>query len=227
MNYFNYQEDIMYGTPAKPKQPALVPVQAPNGERLTRFDRWWVRLTPPLLKRVLPPWQISAGLVSLVALHTQDQALTTMVMLFWASISFTWLFNKLDRFIGQWRWIIPAYHAGLYPLVVMPAMAQAGGAACSTGGLFSGISNFVGQLFSSVSFAGGGGGSLSNMICQVLGFFIFMILMAFLGALAYVCYQVGFNKQPLSLTLEPLTAFLVFAGGATFITGAILGSATT
>lgn len=215
----------MYRTQIPKTSSILLPT--PSNVRLTRFDRWWANLMPPVLKRVLPPWQISAGLVTLVAFYTADQLLTTLIMLFWASMSFTWLFSKLQRHLKQFRWIIPAYHAGLYPWVVMPAVAQAGGNACSSQGLLSKVGNFVSQLFSTVTFGGAGGGTLSTMICQVVGFLTVFVVISFIGVLAYVSYQMGQNQQPASVALNPLMGFLVFAGGSTFIIAVMLGTGTT
>lgn len=199
---------------------------APSKVRLTQFDRWWASLVPPALKRVLPPWQISAGLVTLMALYADDQVLITMIVLFWASISFTWLFRKFDRYVGHFWWLIPIYHAGLFPLVVTPAMAQAAPAgACTTNGLFSQVTNFISQLFQNVTFGGVGGGTLSGLICQVVGFLTVALLLGFLGVLGYVAFQIGYNRQPISTVLEPLMGFLIFAGGSTVVIGVMVGTA--
>lgn len=194
---------------------------------LTRFERWWANLLPQAFKKILPPWQISAGLVTLMALYTDDQALTSMIVLFWASMSFTWLFTKVNRYIGHLRWIIPVYHAALSPLIVSPALAQATGSACTTSGLFSAVTNFVNQLFSTVAFGGVGGGTLSNLICQVVGFLTIALLLGFLGVLGYVGYQIGYQRQPVSTVLDPLMGFLVFAGGATVVIGVMVGTGGT
>ncbi len=199
---------------------------APSKVRLTHFDLWWASLVPPVMKRVLPPWQISAGLVTLMALYGEDQVLTTMLILFWASMCFTWLFRKFDRYVGHFRWLIPLYHAGLFPLVVTPAMAQAApAAACTTTGLFSKVTNFVSQLFATVTFGGVGGGTLSGLICQVVGFLTIALLLGFLGTLGYVAFQIGVNRQPISTVLDPLMGFLIFAGGSSVIIGVMVGTA--
>ena len=199
-----------------------------NKVRLTRFDQWWANLLPSVFKKILPPWQISAGLVTLVALYTNSQVLTTMIAMFWASITLTWLFVKLRPYIGHLRWIIPAYHAALSFLIATPALAQvASGSACTTSGLFSRVTNFVNQLFSTVSFGGVGGGTLSNLICQVVGFLTVALLLGFLGVLGYVGYQIGYQRQPVSTVLDPLMGFLVFAGGATVVIGVMVGTGGT
>lgn len=197
---------------------------AVNHVRLNRFDRWWANILPPIIKRSLPPWQISAGLVTMMTLYTQDQLLTTMLMLFWASFIFAWMFSKFNRQIGQFRWIIPAYHAGLFVLVAMPVMAQSAGAACSTPGLFSAVTNFVNQLFSSVTFGGVSGGNLASLICQVVGFLTIALLLGFLGAIGYVAFQIGHQRQPISTVLEPLMGFLIFAGASSVVIGVMLGT---
>lgn len=199
-----------------------------NRTALTRFDRWWASLLPPVLKRVLPPWQISVGLVTLMAFYTSDQVLSTMIVLFWASMSFTWLFRKLSRYVGHSRWIIPTYHAGLSFLVAQPVLAQVGasGDSCNTSGLFSAVTNFVSQLFSAVSFGGVGGGTLSSLICQVVGFLTIGLLLGFLGVIGYVAFQIGYQRQPISTVLDPLMAFLIFAGGASVVIGVMVGTGT-
>jgi len=209
---------------ASKQERSLLIAPAPSRGRLTRFDRWWASLIPPALKRVLPPWQISAGLVTLMAFYTDDQVLTTMIVLFWASMSFAWFFRKLNRYIGHWRWIVPVFHAGLSPLVVTPALAQVSGNSCSTSGLFSAVTDFVSQLFSTVSFGGVGGGTLSNLICQVVGFLTIALLLGFLGVIGYVAFQIGYQRQPISTVLDPLMGFLIFAGGATVVIGVMVGT---
>lgn len=206
------------------KYEASIALPSSNAPVLNRFDLWWASLLPPLVKRVLPPWQISAGLVTLMAFYTDDQVLTTAIVLFWASISFTWAFRKFHRYIGRFRWILPAYHAALSFLIVTPALAQVSGNACSTSGLFSAVTNFVSQLFSSVTFGGVGGGTLSNLICQVVGFLTIALLLGFLGVLGYVAYQIGYQRQPISTVLDPLMGFLIFAGGASVIISVMIGS---
>ncbi len=199
---------------------------APSKARLTRFDRWWASLLPTTLKKVLPPWQISAGLVTLIAFYTDDPVLTTMIVLFWASMSFTWLFTKYKRQIGHFRWLIPAYHAGLSFLIVLPAFAQTSGASCTTSGLFSAVTNFVDTLFQSVTLGGVGGGTLSGLICQVVGFLTIALLLGFLGVIGYVAYQIGYQRQPISTVLDPLMGFLVFAGGASVMISVMVGTGT-
>lgn len=198
----------------------------PSKAVLTRFDKWWAKLLPPVIKRILPPWQISSVLATLIAFYTNDPVLTTMIVLFWASISFALLFRKLNSYIGQFRWVILAYHAGLSTLVVTPAFAQAAGNGCSTTGLFSAVTNFVNTLFSSVTFGGVGGGTLSSLICQVIGFLTIGLLLGFLGVIGYVAFQIGYQRQPISTVLDPLMAFLIFAGGASVVIGVMIGTAT-
>lgn len=216
----NPQKDIMnttsYETP--------IGLTVGNRVRLTRLERWWANSLPPVIKRVLPPWPISAGLVTLMTLWSEDQLLTTILMLFWASLSFAWLFRKFNRQIGQFKWIIPAYHAGLFLLIGRPALAQASGAACSSPGLFSAVTNFVNTLFASITFGGVGGGTLANLICQVVGFLTIAILLGFLGTFGFVAFQVGYQRQPISTTLDPLMGFLIFAGGSALIIGIMVGA---
>ncbi|NJO94585.1 MAG: hypothetical protein HC820_10125, partial [Hydrococcus sp. RM1_1_31] len=81
-------------------------------------------------------------------------------------------------------------------------------------------------LFASITFGGAGGGTLSNLICQVIGFLTIALLLAFLGVLGYVAYQIGYQRQPLSTCLDPLMGFLIFAGGATVMISVMIGTTT-
>jgi hypothetical protein len=58
-------------------------------------------------------------------------------------------------------------------------------------------------------------------------FLTITILLTILSSLAYVAFQVGRNGQPLSMALEPLMGFLIFAGGATLAIGVMIGTSTT
>ncbi len=111
-------------------------------------------------------------------------------------------------------------------MILTPVLAQAVpvGAACNTTGLFSAVTNFVNQLFSTVTFGGVGGGTLSGLICQVVGFLTISLLLGFLGVIGYVGFQIGYQRQPVSTVLDPLMGFLVFAGGATVIIGVMVGT---
>lgn len=217
----------MYVIPQKQK-PSLI---GSTKVRLTRFDKWWANLLPLRLKKVLPPWQVSALLVTLMAFYADDQVFSTMIVLFWASMSFSWLFSKLRRYVGHYTWLIPAYHVGLSFLILTPVLAQntttqntTTGTACTTTGLFSAVTSFVSQLFSTVTFGGVGGGTLSNLICQVVGFLTISLLLGFLGVIGYVGFQIGYQRQPVSTVLDPLMGFLVFAGGSTVIIGVMVGT---
>ena len=199
--------------------------------RLTRFDKWWASLLPLALKKILPPWQVSALLVTLMAFYAEDQFFSTMIVLFWVSMSFSWLFRKLRRYVGHYTWLIPAYHVGLSFLILTPVLAQNAptgnaptGSACTTSGLFSAVTTFVSNLFSTVTFGGVGGGTLSGLICQVVGFLTISLLLGFLGVIGYVGFQIGYQRQPVSTVLDPLMGFLVFAGGSTVIIGVMVGT---
>jgi hypothetical protein len=205
------------------------PIASLNEAKLTRFDRWWYSLMPPVLKKFLPPWPISIGLLTIGTLCTKDPVLSplmgTAIALLWASISFIWLFVKLKRWIEPHPGIILLYHGGLSLLIANPVFAQTTDI-CTTTGLFSVLTSFISTLFSAITFGGLGGGTLSNMLCQVVGFLTITILLTILSSLAYVAFQVGRNGQPLSMALEPLMGFLIFAGGATLAIGVMIGTST-
>jgi hypothetical protein len=209
--------------------PTLPSIAFLNEARLTRFDRWWYSLMPPALKKFLPPWPIAAGLLTIGAFYTKDPIISTLlgtaISLLWASISFTWLFVKIKRWVELPPGIILLYHAGLSLLIANPVFAQEADT-CTTTGLFSALTNFISTLFSTITFGGLGGGTLSNMLCQVVGFLTITILLTILSSLAYVAFQVGRNGQPLSMALEPLMGFLIFAGGATLAIGVMIGTST-
>ena len=206
---------------------ATEPKYKTSGVRLTRLEQWWANLLPLALRNVLPPWFVSAILATLVAVYVNAPLLTTCVALAWASTIFAFSFRYLVEYIGQHRWVIPVYHALLYSLVASPVLAQSAPASACTGtGLFSGLTNFVSTLFSTVTFGGVGGGTLSGLICQVVGFLVVGLLLGFLGVLGTMAFQIGYQRQPVSQCLDPLWGFLIFAGGATIMISVMVGTAT-
>lgn len=149
-----------------------------------------------------------------------------------ASIFYLLLLRKLEPIIGQQKWTIPPFHALLASIWADPVLAQATGItdnanACTSNGLFANVTNFVTTLFSSITFGGVGGGSLSNLICQVIGFVTVSLILGFVGILATVAYQVGYQQQPVSVVVNPLFGFLIFAGGVTVVVGVMIGVGTT
>jgi hypothetical protein len=108
---------------------------------------------------------------------------------------------------------------GLYGL---PAQAQAA-ATCSTKGLFSEITNFVSKTFNNIKFSGGAATSLDGTICQVIGFLVFLVLISFIGVAMYVGFQVSYQQQPLTIALNPLVGFLIFAAISTVVISVMLG----
>jgi hypothetical protein len=181
---------------------------------------------PSSVKKLLPPWQISAGLVTLIAFYTKDEFLTTITILFWASITFTWGLTKLKSYKKRLGWLVPLYHAGLFVLVAAPAFAAPGDAACTNSGIFAQLTNFVNQLFSNISFGTVGGGTLGALICQVIGFLTILLILGFTGAAGTMSYKIAIQGQPISTTLEPLMGFLIFSGFVTMVIGVMLGTST-
>ncbi len=104
-----------------------------------------------------------------------------------------------------------------------PAFAQAGSGACSTGGLLSDVTNFVSSVFSNIQFSGSTATSLSDTICQVVGFLVFLILIAFIGVAMYVGFQVSYQQQPLTIALNPMIGFLIFAAITSVVISVMLG----
>ncbi len=101
-----------------------------------------------------------------------------------ASIFYLIMLRKLSRALGEQRWSIPVFHALLMSLLLSnPVMAQATNNtnACTNNGLFANVTNFVNTIFSSITFGGIGGGTLSNLICQVIGFVVVSLALG-LGA---------------------------------------------
>ena len=193
----------------------------------TSLEIWWANLLPPQIKAVMPHWSISSAIVTVLALVNGNQLGITMVSLFWASMIFTLCFRALKPYFGKHKWVIPCYHALLFALVTKPAFAQpVPEAACTNTGLFAAVTNFVDQVFTSITFGGVGGGTLSALICQVVGLLTVGLLLGFLGVLGTVSYQVGYQRQPIATVLDPVFGFLIFAGGATFVTSVMLGTAT-
>lgn len=195
--------------------------------KLNSFFIWWANLLPPQIKAIMPHWSISAGLVTLMAVFSGSQMLINMVSLFWASMVFTLVFRALQSYIGKHKWAIATYHALLYAFITKPVFAQAAdaGAVCTNTGLFSQVTNFINTVFANITFGGVAAGSLSALICQVVGLLTVGLLLGFLGVLGTVSYQVGYQRQPIATVLDPVFGFLIFAGGATFVTTIMLGTA--
>ncbi len=143
------------------------------------------------------------------------------------SIAYLLLLRKVKPIIGEHRWSFPVFQAWLFFGLANPVFAQStvsnNASACNGTGLFLEVTNFVTTIFSTVSLGGVGGGQLSNLICQVVGFMIVGLVLAFIGTAGRVAYQIGYDQQPLSAVISPLFGFLIFAGGATMIIKIILG----
>ncbi len=190
--------------------------------KLTWVDEKWTSLVPKWMKQALPKWYISVGLISLMGLVSESQTYIQLVGLFWASLTFAFIFRELRKYIGNQGWLITAYHLILAMLVAKPVMAQATGGACTNSGLFGDVTNFISSLFSTISFGGTSTTTLSTLLCQVVGFLALALVLGFVGSIGYVAYQVGFQRQPISTTLEPLMGFLIFAGGSSVIISVIV-----
>ncbi len=192
--------------------------------KLTWFDEKWTKLMPSPMKKLLPKWQISVGLITLMGLVSESQTYVQLVGLFWASLTFALIFRELRKYIGNQGWLITAYHLILAMLVGKPVMAQATGTtgACSNSGIFGEVTSFISSLFSTISFGGTSTTTLSTLLCQVVGFLALALVLGFVGSIGYVAYQVGFQRQPISTCLEPLMGFLIFAGGSSVIISVIV-----
>lgn len=198
---------------------------------LIQTKRWWAGLYFLFFQKFLPPWQVSLTLFTLLSIWYNDPFFNTTLGLFWASFLFALLYRRLSRYVGRSKWPFVAFHAALSLSIANPTYAQnigdAASGACSTNGLFSSVTNFVSQLFSTVSFGGVGGGTLGGLICQVVGFLTITLVLAFLGVFGYVSYQIGYNKQPVSTALDPLMGFLIFAGASSVVIGVMIGTSAT
>lgn len=206
-----------------------MPSKIKQSRDLTKFDRFWQNLLPNSVKKIMPHWGITAVGLSLAAILSYSELLVTMTTLFWASLFFAFCFrwlNNLSPYIEKQKWIIPLYHGILFAFVAKPVMAQGtfGAAACQTSGLFATVGSYTETVFSAVSFGAIGGATLSTLICQVIGFLTLAIILGFLGVLGYVAFQIGYQRQPVSTTLDPLFGFLIFAGGATMMIAVMLGT---
>lgn len=198
--------------------------------KLTWFDKKWTTLVPKWGKQLLPKWQISVGLITLMGMVSESQTYVQLVGLFWASLTFAFIFRELRKYIGNQGWLIYTFHIILSISVGKPAWAQATGGggsggtggACSNSGLFGDVTNFISSLFSTISFGGTSTTTLSTLLCQVVGFLALALVLGFVGSIGYVAYQVGFQRQPISTCLEPLMGFLIFAGGSSVIISVIV-----
>lgn len=211
-------------------QPAL-PRKDFQPVKLSKFDLWWNDLLPPSVKVLMPHWSVSAVALSALAVYYGDEVIVTMTALFWASMAFAFAFRKIKA-ISPWAEknglaIFTVYHAILFAFISKPVIAQTsttGVSACNTSGLFGNIGTFVVNVFNSVTFNSVGSATLSSLICQVIGFLTLAILLGFLGVLGYVAFQIGYQRQPVSTTLDPLFGFLIFAGGSGVIIATMIGT---
>ena len=196
--------------------------------KLNSSITWGANLLPPQIKAIMPHWSLSAAIVTIAALVSSNELVITMLFLFWASMVFTLAILAVEPYIGRQKSLIPGYHALLFALVAKPVLAQPpdAGAVCTANGLFNQVTNFVNTVFGNISFGGATAvGSLSALICQVVGLLTVGLLLGFLGVLGTVSYQVGYQRQPIATVLDPVFGFLIFAGGATFVTTVMLGAA--
>lgn len=191
---------------------------------LTWFDEKWANLLPKWMKQILPKWQISLGLITLLGLISKSETYAQLVALMWASLIFALFFRELRKYkyIGNQGWPIYVFHLILTVFASQPVWAQAAGGACTNAGIFGDVTNFISGLFSSISFGGTSTTSLSTLLCQVVGFLALALVLGFVGSIGYVAYQVGFQRQPISTCLEPLMGFLIFAGGSSVMISVIL-----
>ena len=205
----------------------LEPQAKNQAAKLNSFEIWWANLLPPQVKAIMPHWSISAAIVTILAIKNGNQLSITMVSLFWASMLFTLFFRALKPYIGKQKWLIATYHSLLFATVASPVLAQEVGGVCTNAGLFGDVTNFIDQIFATITFGGLAGGSLSALICQVVGLLTVGLLLGFLGVLGTVSYQVGYQRQPIATVLDPVFGFLIFAGGATFVISVMLGTGAT
>ena len=191
---------------------------------LIEAKKWWSSLAKEWKSVVL----ILTSTLMLFALN--NPIYNVFYSLALASILYLIMLRKLRSAIGEQRWSIPVFHALLMSLLLSnPVMAQATNntSACTNNGLFSQVTNFVNTIFSSITFGGIGGGTLSNLICQVIGFVIVSLALGFIGVIATVSYQVGYQNQPVSAVVNPVFGFLIFAGGATVVITILIGTGST
>lgn len=124
----------------------------------------------------------------------------------------------LNIALKKYNWITIVYLAISGSMLATPALAaiEANEQACSQKGLFAPITNFIDSMFGKITFQGFGGGALSSLLCQVVGFFILGAVITFLaGALE------GANRwkqgETIAMALQPLIGFLLFGGMATIM----------
>ena len=191
--------------------------------RWKQLENWWASLTKE--------WK-SLGLIATattMVLALDNQIYTALYLLSTASILYWIILRQLKPVIGEQRWSIWVFHAVLSSLVTTPAMAQLtdNTNACVNEGILAGLTSFVSSLFSTITFGGIGGGTLSNLICQVIGYVIVALILAFISIIATVAFQIGYQQQPPSVVVNPIFGFLIFAGGATVVITVFLGTGAT
>ncbi|HEY9824785.1 MAG TPA: hypothetical protein V6D19_05010 [Stenomitos sp.] len=88
--------------------------------------------------------------------------------------------------------------------------------------MLSALTNFVAATFSNIKFTGSVT-SLDGTICQVVGFLVFVVVLSFVGVAMYVAFQVSYQQQPLTIALNPLMGFLIFAAISSIVISVMLG----
>ena len=209
--------------------PNKVSPSASNQETKRSFDifRLWLSIKKDWKTVVLV---ISATLLNI---YISEQLYSTLYWVSMASITAALWLRSITPLIGEQRGLFAVIQGIIYALVASPVVAQNApptgtgnvtnnAAACTSSGLFSALTNFVSTLFNTVTFGGIGGGQLSNLICQVIGFVTVALILGFIGVISQSAYQIGFNQQPVSAVVNPVFGFLVFAGGSSVVISVLL-----
>ena len=196
-----------------------------------RFDQTFVESRWTSINRELK----SSGLAliaTVLVFVLSNPIYTAFYLLTLGSLLCLLLFKKIGS--GKYRWSIYVIQILLSWLIANPVMAQATSNtvtnntnACTSPGLLSVLTNFVSTLFSSITFGGIGGGSLGNLICQVIGFVVVGLLLVFIGVFAVAAYQVSYQQQPVTVVIMPMFGFLIFAATSTVAIGIMLGNGSS
>ncbi len=191
---------------------------ASSEKRKPKLIQAYERVIPKWYRDAVPPWWMVGGLCSALVPFANDEGFSTLVSLYWAIIAFCFFTQKVKpvkKLIAKSRLWLAILYAPMLAFYGLPAMAQPapGGGACSGGGLFAPISQFILTTFANFTIASNGGaiGNVSDFLCGMIAILFLAAIIVFLGGGAWVAGQL-FTGTPLTVLVGPISGMLFFVG---------------
>lgn len=187
-----------------------------------KIKSWWISLSSEKKSLLL------AAISTVMYVGLNNPIYSAMYGIAIVTTAYLMLCPRGGKWIKEKQWISYIVYSITITLIGTPALAQVGDStsACTGAGLLSQVTNFVDKVFSTITFGGIGGGSLSNLICQVVGFTVIGLLLSFIGSFGISAYQISYQQQPVSVAIQPLFGFLIFAGSSLMAISIMLGNST-